>query len=179
MAKYWPELQHQNLEQTLCSKSEQKFGFITKLQLPSMHQTVANTILIINISNSNNIKKFWVGIFTRQDYIKIFVWPCDMTSRSYFGKMNSTLGSVVPLAMFAVLNPGDQQLQLTLFKPKIYCTMIMGISQRATSARQEWIKWQSNSRKKPDYMFCLLYSPLTQMDCSIFCFVWVFASLDI
>ena len=25
---------------------------------------------------------------------------CDMTSRSYFGKMNSTLGSVVPLAMF-------------------------------------------------------------------------------
>ena len=31
---------------------KQKFGFITKLQLPSMHQTVANTILIINISNS-------------------------------------------------------------------------------------------------------------------------------
>ena len=25
-----------------------------------------------------------------------------MTSRSYFGKMNSTLGSVVPLAMFGV-----------------------------------------------------------------------------
>ena len=25
---------------------------------------------------------------------------CDMTSRSYFGKMNSTLGSIVPLAMF-------------------------------------------------------------------------------
>ena len=32
--------------------------------------------------------------------IKICVWTCDMTSRSYFGKMNSTLGSVVPLAMF-------------------------------------------------------------------------------
>ena len=28
---------------------------------------------------------------------------CDMTSRSYFGKMNSTLGSVVPLAMFATI----------------------------------------------------------------------------
>ena len=27
---------------------------------------------------------------------------CDMTSRSYFGKMNSTLGSVVPLAMFEI-----------------------------------------------------------------------------
>ena len=26
----------------------------------------------------------------------------DMTSRSYFGKMNSTLGSVVPLAMFGL-----------------------------------------------------------------------------
>ena len=32
--------------------------------------------------------------------IMIFVWTCDMTSRCYFGKMNSILGSVVPLAMF-------------------------------------------------------------------------------
>ena len=32
--------------------------------------------------------------------IKICFWTCNMTSRSYFGKMNSTLGSVVPLAMF-------------------------------------------------------------------------------
>ena len=32
--------------------------------------------------------------------IKICVWTCDMTSRSYFDKMNSTLGSVVHLAMF-------------------------------------------------------------------------------
>ena len=31
------------------------------------------------------------------------VWTCDITSRSYFGKMNSTLGSVVPLAMFVFL----------------------------------------------------------------------------
>ena len=68
-AKYWPnaslkilpELQHQNLDQTLCSKSEQKFGFITKPQLPSMQQTVANTIFIINISKSANLNKFWVG----------------------------------------------------------------------------------------------------------------------
>ena len=35
--------------------------------------------------------------------IKIYVWTSDMTSRSYFGKMNSTLGSVVPLAMFRFL----------------------------------------------------------------------------
>ena len=36
--------------------------------------------------------------------IKICVWTCDMTSRSYFDKMNSTLGSVVPLAMFTYLD---------------------------------------------------------------------------
>ena len=53
----------------MCWKSEQKFGFITKPQLPSMQQTVANVILMINISNSNNLNKFWVGIFTRQGYI--------------------------------------------------------------------------------------------------------------
>ena len=39
---------------------------------------------------------------------KICVWTCDMTSRSYFFKMNSTLGSVVPLAMFFVTRPVDE-----------------------------------------------------------------------
>ena len=38
--------------------------------------------------------------FWRWNLIKICVWTCDTTSRSYFGEMNSTLGSVVPLAMF-------------------------------------------------------------------------------
>ena len=38
--------------------------------------------------------------FWRWNLIKICVWIRDMTSRSYFGKMNSILGSVVPLAMF-------------------------------------------------------------------------------
>ena len=46
---------------------EQKKSFLTKPQLRNLQQTVANTILDINISN--NIKKFWVGIFTRQGYI--------------------------------------------------------------------------------------------------------------
>ena len=53
-----PELQFQNLDQTLCSRSEQKFSFMTKPQLPNLQQTVAGTILIINISNSNNLNKF-------------------------------------------------------------------------------------------------------------------------
>ena len=64
-----PELQLQNLDQTLCSKSEQKFSFMTKPQLPNLQQTVANTILIINISNSNNLNKFWVGIFKGKSHI--------------------------------------------------------------------------------------------------------------
>ena len=63
------ELQLQNLDQPLCSKSEQKLSFMTKDQLPNLHQTVANTIPITNISNSNNLNKFWVGIFTRQGHI--------------------------------------------------------------------------------------------------------------
>ena len=50
-----PELQLQNLDQTLCSKSEQKFSFLTKPQLRNLQQIVANTILI---SNSYNINKF-------------------------------------------------------------------------------------------------------------------------
>ena len=77
VVKYWPnsslkilpELQLQNLDQTFCSKSEQKFRLITKPQLPSMQQTVANTVLITNISNSNNLNKFWVGILTRQGHM--------------------------------------------------------------------------------------------------------------
>ena len=32
--------------------------------------------------------------------VEVEVWTCDMTSSSYFDKMNSALGSVVPLAMF-------------------------------------------------------------------------------
>ena len=57
------------LDQTLCSKSEQKFSFMTKPQLPNLQKTVANTILIINSNNSNNLNNFWVGIFTRQGHM--------------------------------------------------------------------------------------------------------------
>ena len=48
--KISPKLQLQNLDQTLCSKSEQKFRVMTKPQLPNLQGTVANTILIININ---------------------------------------------------------------------------------------------------------------------------------
>ena len=45
---------------------------MTKPQLPNLQQTVAITILINNISNSNNLDKFCVGIFTRQGQINQF-----------------------------------------------------------------------------------------------------------
>ena len=59
--------QQQNIDLTSASKSfakilraksGQKFVFMTKLQL-----------LSINTSNSNNLNKFWVGIFTSQGHI--------------------------------------------------------------------------------------------------------------
>ena len=40
--------------------------------------------------------------FWRWNLIKICVSILDMTSRCYFGKMNSILGSVVPLAIFII-----------------------------------------------------------------------------
>ena len=62
------ELQLQNLDQPLCLKSEQKFNFMTKRQLPNQ-QIIANMVLSINISNSNNLNKFWVDICKGQSHI--------------------------------------------------------------------------------------------------------------
>ena len=50
-----PELQLQNLDQTLCSKSEQKFSLLTKPQRRNLQQIVAKMILI---KNSYNLNKF-------------------------------------------------------------------------------------------------------------------------
>ena len=64
ISKSWP-----TLDKALCSKSEQKLSFRTKHQLPNLLQTVAYMILSMNMSNSNNLNKFWVGIFARQGNI--------------------------------------------------------------------------------------------------------------
>ena len=63
-SKSWPNLE------TLCSKYEQKLNFMTKLHLPNLHQTVVSTFLIIKMSNSNNLNKFWVVIFTSIKFTK-------------------------------------------------------------------------------------------------------------
>ena len=76
----------QNLDQPLCSKSEQKISFMPKRQLPNQ-QAVANMILSINISNSNNLNKFWVGIFTPQGHINqvyetgVSEWVSELVTR--------------------------------------------------------------------------------------------------
>ena len=46
-----------------------KVKLYDQTQLLNLQQIVANTILITSISNSNNLKKYWVGIFTRQGHI--------------------------------------------------------------------------------------------------------------
>ena len=46
------------------------------------------------------LRSWYLVMILKMNLIKIYVWTSDMTSSSYFDKMNSTLGSVVPLAMF-------------------------------------------------------------------------------
>ena len=92
-SKSWP---------TLCSKSEQKFSFMTKPQLPNLQQTVANRILIININNSNNFNKFYLPSaharvtsikFNKQDLVSEWV-----TSIANDRKRNSEDWATVPLS---------------------------------------------------------------------------------
>ena len=55
---------------------------MTKLHLPNLHQNVVNTILIINMSNTNNLNKFEVSSsharvksikFTKQEWVSQLV----------------------------------------------------------------------------------------------------------
>ena len=63
-----PEIQLQNLDQTMCSKSEQKtiwpnFSFQICTKLSSTNFPTST------ICNSKNLNKFWVGILKRQGHI--------------------------------------------------------------------------------------------------------------
>ena len=60
-----------NLEQTPGSKCWPIFSkeISTKHQPQNLDQTVVDPFLNFNISNTNNIKKFWVGIFKGQGHI--------------------------------------------------------------------------------------------------------------
>ena len=63
-----------NIDHTSALESRPICNFIilTKIQLKNIHQTVVKTFLSISISNSNNINKFWDGIFTCQSHISQF-----------------------------------------------------------------------------------------------------------
>ena len=100
-ANYWPnsclkillELQHQNLDQTLCSKSKQKFSFLTKPQPPNLQQIVANTILISNsytTSTSFELASSHTRVtsikFTKQEWVSQSVsqWQAKQNSNNIF-----------------------------------------------------------------------------------------------
>ena len=51
---------------------------------------------------------------------------CDMTSRNYFGKQNSTLGFVVPLAMFVFVR--DVIVEKMFKSSKIYMIGGLGLA---------------------------------------------------
>ena len=85
--KCWSSGGPSSLQMTICKGTEEhRGGRIIQMVIFNNPRSSIPLILFI-----------W---FWRWNVIKICVWPCDMTSRSYFGKMNSTLWSVVALAMF-------------------------------------------------------------------------------
>ena len=61
---------------------------------------------------------------------QICVWSCDMTSRSYFGKMNPTLGSVVPLAMFLKYGSSGQSHWALLYIDIVRLKVIICVARR-------------------------------------------------
>ena len=89
-------LQFQNLDKALTLKSQPNisistkskvkiltkpsFKILTKIQHPKLQETVSNTILITDISNSNNLNKYWVGIFTCYIYYVVVIWVSQLVS---------------------------------------------------------------------------------------------------
>jgi len=71
-AKYWP---NSSINSCWTSTSKSWPNLVLKVRTKviynqtSSSKSAPNCCLLINISNSNNINKFWVGIFTRQGRI--------------------------------------------------------------------------------------------------------------
>ena len=82
---------------------------MTKPQLTNLQQTVANAIFII--SNSNNINKFWVGIFTRQGHINQVYQTAVRELASDQGSQWSDSGPIkrIPIALMS-WNPMRQSI---------------------------------------------------------------------
>ena len=82
----------------------------------------------------------------------------DVWSRNYFGKQNSTLGSVVPLAMFLILMHEDEEKDDVVVFPKSsnhwLCLFIWGAEGRSwvitTRSPTIFDTWSSNLRESWD-----------------------------
>ena len=83
--KISPKLQIQNLDQTLCSKSEQKSNFKTKLQLPKLLLTRFSASISSTATNSTSFElassHAMVTLIksTKQELVSEFFSPCTMT----------------------------------------------------------------------------------------------------
>ena len=73
------------------------------------------------------ILKLVLGRYSECFLVKICLRTSDMTYRSYFCKRNSTLGSVVPLAMFYLLCTAHAQ-DLVYFC-HVFCSFCLASSQ--------------------------------------------------
>ena len=74
--------------------------------------------------------RFWSWCLV--EILKICVRTCDMTDmtlRSYFGKQNSTLGSVVPLAMFTKFSQHMDSLQASCWKVAWPCILYIVLTE--------------------------------------------------
>ena len=66
---------------------------------------------------------FQVGEKSRVTFLQL-IKTCDITTRSYFGKMNSTLGSLVPLPMF------KSDLSLTMIRRVAIIVWVVAVERR-------------------------------------------------
>ena len=109
---------------------------------------------------------FEVGAWSRfwRCLIKICVRTCDMTSRSYFGKQNSTLGSVVPLAMFC-FNAWPP-----LFRPSLISSsklFLCGLCTTTLSINFTFYSWLWCVQRplfKTDWVFTFTYGVSVHLD---------------
>ena len=96
--------------------------------------------------------------FWRWNLSKLCVRTHDLTSRSYFGKMNSTLGSVVPLMMFL----------------KVHCSCKDIEKDKEKEALAEHIFWILQRENSDDWVISLSYwkiLPKAQLTLKLFFFV--------
>ena len=86
--------------------------------------------------------RFWIMRFLADALSRFWRWNvikiCYMTSRSYFGKMNSTLGSVVPLAMFSKRKVIFNIIESLILSSVCCCSLTNWLERCITEASRTW-----------------------------------------